>query len=111
MKKQMMGLMALLVVMGVAAGVDAAQSKKKELVGVVNVNEAGVAELSMLPGIGVKRAKEIQDYAKSHPFKSVDELVNIKGIGPKSLASLKPFVSVSGPTTAKLVEKSASLAP
>lgn len=89
-----------------AMGLVAQAKAKQELTGQVNVNEASVEELTMLPGIGVARAKEIQTYAQAHPFQSVDELKEVKGIGDKSLETLRPFVTVSGPTTAKWAEAS-----
>lgn len=105
MKKKTIGVLAMACLLA-AMGLTAQAKAKKELSGQVNVNEASVAELTMLPGIGAKRAQEIQEYAQAHPFESVDELVNIKGIGEKSLEKLRPFVTVSGPTTAKWVEAS-----
>lgn len=72
---------------------------KKALTGSVNINQAGIAELTLLPGIGPKKGQAIVEYAKAHPFKTVDELKEIKGIGDKALEKLKPHVTVSGPTT------------
>ena len=62
---------------------------------VVNVNTASVAELSELKGIGDAKAKAIVEYReKSGPFKSVDDLQNVKGIGDKLLAKLRPQITV-----------------
>lgn len=61
----------------------------------VNINKAGVEELMSLPNIGEVKARAIIEYRKSHgPFKSVDELDNVKGIGSKTLEKLRPLVSV-----------------
>lgn len=63
--------------------------------GVVNINKATSAQLQSLNGIGPSKAQEIINYRKTHGgFKSVDELVNVKGIGPKTLQGLKSQVSV-----------------
>lgn len=63
--------------------------------GAININKANSAQLQTLYGIGPSKAQEILKYRKSHNgFKSVDELVNVKGIGPKTLQKLKPQVSV-----------------
>lgn len=105
MKRKSVGVLAmicLLTVMGLNA--QAKGKAKGELTGQVNINEASVAQLTMLPGIGVQRAKQVQEYAKAHSFKSVEELTEIKGVGPKGVEKLKPFVTVSGPTTAKWVK-------
>ena len=61
----------------------------------VNINRANSAQLQTLNGIGPTKAQEILRYRKAHGgFKTVDELVNVKGIGPKTLIRLKPHVSV-----------------
>lgn len=61
----------------------------------VNVNRANSAQLQTLNGIGPTKAQEIINYRKSHgSFKSVDELVNVKGIGPKTLQKMKSQVAI-----------------
>lgn len=65
--------------------------------GVVDVNTATVEELVQLPGIGEKRAEAIlQARQQRGGFKSVDELLEIRGIGPANLEKLRPHLSVSG---------------
>ncbi len=61
----------------------------------INVNTAAQGELELLPGIGPALAKRILDYrATKGPFKRIDDLDNVKGIGPKILARLRPQVTV-----------------
>lgn len=61
----------------------------------VNVNRASSAQLQTLNGIGPTKAQEIINYRKSHGgFKTVDELVNVKGIGPKTLLKMKSQVAI-----------------
>lgn len=63
----------------------------------VNINTATSAELDAVKGIGPAKAQAIVDYrTKNGPFKSVDDLKNIKGFGDKNLAKLKGDLSVSG---------------
>ena len=61
----------------------------------INVNKANSAQLQTLNGIGPTKAQEIIDYRKSHGgFKTVEELVNVKGIGPKTLMKMKSQVAI-----------------
>jgi competence protein ComEA len=65
--------------------------------GIVNVNTATLDELVQLPGIGEKRAQAILEARQQRGgFKSVDELLDIRGIGPANLEKLRPHLSVSG---------------
>jgi competence protein ComEA len=69
--------------------------------GVVNINVASIEELTVLPGIGESRAKAIIALRDERGgFESVDELVEVKGIGESMLAKLRPYVSLEGKTTA-----------
>ena len=61
----------------------------------ININTATAALLERLPGIGPKTAERIIAYRAAHGrFNSVDALRNVKGIGPKKLAKLRPLVTV-----------------
>lgn len=61
----------------------------------IDVNTAGKSELIRLPGVGMKRAQEILAYRKSHGlFASLTGLSHIRGIGPKLLARILPYVTL-----------------
>ena len=60
----------------------------------VNLNTATARELETLPGIGEKRAQAIVAWREEHgPFRSVDELVQVSGIGEKLLAGLRDYAA------------------
>ncbi len=66
----------------------------------VNINTATTAELSYLPGIGASKAKAIVQHRQKRPFKKVEEIMRVKGIGRKSFKVMRPYLTVQGPTTA-----------
>jgi len=71
----------------------------------VNVNTATPEQLETLNGIGPAKAKAIVDYrTKNGPFKTVEELDNVPGIGQGILGKIKADVTVSGATTVKAAE-------
>lgn len=88
-------LAALGLVLLLGAPVRAADTEKL----VVNVNTASFEELQALPGIGESRARAILAAREERGgFRSVDELLEVKGIGPTNLERLRPHATVSGPT-------------
>lgn len=68
--------------------------------GRLDLNTASVAELESLPGVGPTKAQAIVAHREVAPFRSADELVEVKGIGEKLYAQLKDRVMVSGAPTA-----------
>jgi competence protein ComEA len=62
--------------------------------GRININTADVAELCTLPGVGPKRAEAILDYRAKKRFTRVSQLLNIRGIGHRTLKRLRPLVYV-----------------
>jgi competence protein ComEA len=66
---------------------------KKEIPHEVNINTADKELLVQLPGIGPVTADSILKYRETNgQFASIDELTNVKGIGNKTLAKLKPYL-------------------
>jgi len=62
----------------------------------VNLNSATVTELMQLPRVGQKTAERIIAFRKLHGgFQRPEELMNVKGIGEKSYAKLKPFLAAT----------------
>ena len=63
----------------------------------VDLNTAGIEELTTLPGIGESLAKRIVDYRTEHgPFESPEALMEVSGIGEKKLEELRDYVTVTG---------------
>lgn len=70
------------------------------LSGVVNLNTATAEQLMLLPGIGEAKARAILDRRKQEGgFKTVDELVEVKGIGAAALDKLRPYLAIQGKTS------------
>ena len=64
----------------------------------INLNTADEYDLQRLPGIGETRARAILSYREEHgPFRSVDELDNVEGIGEGILSGLRDYVTVDDP--------------
>ena len=62
---------------------------------VININTASATDLERLPGIGAKTANKIVEYRqKNGPFKKVEELMNVQGIGEKNFLKLRAQISV-----------------
>ena len=67
----------------------------KPAAAMVNLNTATQSELEALPGIGPKVAARIIEYRKSMgPFKKIEEVMNVQGVGEKSFLKLRPQLTV-----------------
>ena len=107
--KPMARSLALLSVLSLASGLLSAPAPAETEGGrkTVNINQASADELSRLPRVGAKLAGRIVTHRSQHGlFKRAEDLMAVKGVGEKMFASLKPYLTVSGPTT--LTEKVAS---
>jgi len=78
----------------VAAGKTAqAKTKAKAVPENIDINAATAETLCLIPGIGPKTAEAIIKQRNSvGQFKSVDDLLAVKGIGEKSLLKIKPYL-------------------
>jgi competence ComEA-like helix-hairpin-helix protein len=89
------GLSLVVLVLALRSGVAAAEPARLE--GVVNINTASADELELLPGVGPARARLIVEYRDKHPFRTVEELARIKGIGPGPCGGCAPTWWSAGP--------------
>lgn len=61
----------------------------------ININTADAGVFTMFPGIGDILADRIIQYRDEHgPFESVDDLLNVEGIGESKLETMRPYLTV-----------------
>ncbi|MFO8166221.1 MAG: helix-hairpin-helix domain-containing protein [Desulfatiglandales bacterium] len=61
----------------------------------VNLNTATQEELMTLEGVGANYAQKIMDYREAHgPFEKIEDITNVKGIGPKIFDANKTIMTV-----------------
>lgn len=60
----------------------------------VNINTASINELTSLTGVGEAKALAIVAYRTQTPFKSIEEIMNISGIGESAFAKIKDYITV-----------------
>jgi comEA protein len=78
-----------------SAAVAGASTSSNEVSGKVNLNTASLSQLDTLTGIGATYAQRIIDYRNANGgFKTIDEIQNVKGIGPKTFEKMKDQITV-----------------
>ena len=60
----------------------------------ININSATQEELMTLPGIGESKAKDIITYRSEKPFKSIEDIKNVPGIGESLFAKIKENITI-----------------
>lgn len=84
-------LVAAMLVLSVTPLLEASTETKTK----VNINTAGVEELQTLPRIGEKVAQRIIEFRKKNgPFKRVEDLLKVKGIGEKTFMRFKDRITI-----------------
>jgi competence protein ComEA len=88
-------LAALALSLALAAPVPAAE------VAAVDINTASEEQLTSLPGIGPSKAKAIVEYRTATPFRTIEEVMNVRGIGESTFENLKGMLTVGAAAQAK----------
>lgn len=103
-------LLSLCLVLFLPASVGA--NKKKPPEKPVNINTSGSEELQQVPGIGPATAQKILQMRKSYgPFKSVDDLLAIRGLGQKRLDKMRKYLTVGKPAAPTTMQPPATKSP
>jgi competence protein ComEA len=85
------------VVSALSRGGTAVQLSASSSDGLIDINQADVAELDSLPGIGPSTAEKIIAYRSSVGlFKTIEEIMNVPGIGEAKFGQIKELITVSG---------------
>lgn len=97
-----LSLAAICITLATGAG-----ATKKPPLKPININTANSDELQQVPGIGPVTAEKILQMRKSYgAFKSVDDLLAIKGLGKKRLEKMRKYLTVTKASPGKQPAKS-----
>ncbi|MFN8382417.1 MAG: ComEA family DNA-binding protein [Anaerolineales bacterium] len=73
----------------------ATETTNSENTDLININTASLEELDSLPGIGPTTAQRIIDYrTENGPFTTIDEIMDVSGIGPATFDEIKNLITV-----------------
>jgi len=65
------------------------------ITGLININTATQAELEALPEVGPATAQRLIEYRNANgPFATIEDIQNVRGIGPATFEAIKPFITV-----------------
>jgi competence protein ComEA len=97
------GLVIVVLVFAFSASLAFAQAASKadtgksveQVAGKININKATSAQLMEIKGIGESYAKRIVEYReKNGPFKKIEEIMEVQGIGTKIFESIKDKITI-----------------
>jgi competence protein ComEA len=105
-------LIGLLALRGYGGSLGARPTEPVPAADLIDLNTADQKELAQVPGVGPKMAEAIVDHRRAHgPFKSVDELRTVRGVGPITFDRVRNQFRVSSPPPVAVVEVPASPQP
>lgn len=70
-------------------------SYNPEIYGLININTADKSDLLLLDGIGERKAEDIISYRTLHPFKKIEDILNVSGIGKDTFEKIKDSICVN----------------
>lgn len=76
-----------------------ASAKKLQIRGVININKASQEQLKLLPRVGPKMSKRIIAFRKKTPFKRIEDIMKVRGIGKKTFKKMKSYITVKSTTS------------
>ena len=92
LKRAIYLLPLLIIMLSLVCVADTPEKKDKDL---ININTASASELEQLPGVGPALAKKIVEFREQNgPFKKIDDLLKVRGIGEKNLQKIKDLITV-----------------
>jgi competence protein ComEA len=75
----------------------AGKNRKTPAIAAIDINRATVEDFDKLPGIGPELARRIVAYREKHgPFRRIEDLMAVRGMGAKKWRVLKPYLRVEG---------------
>lgn len=99
LKRLVVGVMLTVASLSVAASVGHAAGT---VTGQLNIMTAQVDEFTLLPGIGPKKAEAIAAAREAKAFTKIEDLQEVKGIGPKLFEKIKDYLKVDGVSDLKV---------
>jgi competence protein ComEA len=101
MNRSALALVVALVSLSSAPPIEAQRTTKPAVAAsteIVNLNTATAPQIAALPGIGAKTAELVVQYRqKNGPFKKIEEIMNVRGVGEKSFLRIKDRLTVAAP--------------
>lgn len=89
-----------------AEPIELERQPQRELDFKIDLNDSTWVEWSQLPGIGpVLSHRIVEDREKNGPFRNIDDLDRVKGIGPKKIDALRPYVRVESKPNSEADER------
>lgn len=70
------------------------EEETDEYNGLININTASLEQLTTLPGIGESKAKSIIEYRENTPFTTIEDIMNVSGIGESAYSKIKDYITV-----------------